>query len=71
MRNYVREIKEFQVYVWEFYNDKNGIYPIANSIQIQDAVMKYIESKPLTEIEFDSLDRERVREILQPTYKII
>jgi hypothetical protein len=70
-RNYVREIKEFQEYVWEFYNDTNGIYPIANSIKIQDAVMKYLESKPLIEIEFDSYDREKVREILQPTYKII
>ena len=70
MRNYVKEIKEFQIYVWEFYNDKNGLYPIANSIEIQDAVMKYMESKPLTEIEFDSFDREEVRTILQPTYKM-
>ena len=70
MRNYVKEIKEFQIYVLEFYNDKNGIYPIANSIEIQNAVMKYMESKPLTEIEFDSLDRENVRAILQPTYKM-
>jgi len=71
MRNYLEEIKEFQEYVCEFYNDKNGIYPIANNVQIQDAVMKYIESMLLTDIHFDSLDRERVREILQPTYKII
>ena len=71
MRNYLKEIKDFQIYVWEFYNNKNGIYPIANNFEIQDAVMKYIEKKPLTEIEFDSYDREKVREILQPTYKII
>ena len=71
MRNYLKEIKDFQIYVWEFYNNKNGIYTIANNFEIQDAVMKYIESKPLTEIEFDSYDREKVREILQPTYKII
>ena len=70
MRNYVEEIKEFQIYVWEFYNDRDGIYPIANSIQIQDAVMKYMESKLLTEIEFDSFDREEVRAILQPNYKM-
>ena len=70
MRNYVKEIKDLQIYVREFYNNTNGIYPIANSIQIQDAVMKYLESKPLTEIEFDSLDRENVRAILQPTYKM-
>ena len=70
MRNYVKEIKDFQIYVWEFYNEKSGIYPIANNFEIQNAVMKYIESKLLTEIEFDSFDREKVREILQPTYKM-
>jgi len=70
MRNYVKEIKDFQIYVWEFYNEKSGIYPIANNFEIQYAVMKYIESKLLTEIEFDSFDREKVREILQPTYKM-
>jgi len=70
MKNYSEEIKQFYLYVWDFYNLKNGIYPIATDEQIQESVNKYLESKPLNEIEFDSLDREAVRKIIQPEYSI-
>jgi hypothetical protein len=65
MRNYCTEIKRFYDYVWEFYNLESGIYPIATDEKIQSSVNQYLESKSLKEIEFDSLDRERVREIIE------
>jgi hypothetical protein len=71
MRNFATEIKGFYNYVFEFYNKKNGIYPIANSTQIQNAVNKYLSTKPITKFDFDSFDREEVRKILDPSYKIL
>ena len=68
MKNYASEILEFYNYVIEFYNNENGIYPIATKDEIINAVNQYLESKPLSEIYFDSVDRESVRTILQPTY---
>lgn len=68
MKNYASEILEFYNYVIEFYNNENGIYPIATKDEIINAVNQYLESKPLSEIYFDSIDRESVRTILQPTY---
>ena len=68
MKNYAAEIKQFYKYVIEFYNEKTGIYPIATQERIVEAVNKYLESKPLNQIYFDSIDREAVRTILQPTY---
>jgi len=65
MRNYWEEIKKFYEYVWEFYNLESGVYPIATDERIQEAVNQYLESKSLKDIEFDSLDRERVREIIE------
>ena len=38
MRNYVKEIKDIQIYVWEFYNEKSGIYPIANIFEMHQKV---------------------------------
>jgi len=71
MRNYAEEIKEFYKNIWKFYNIKTGIYPIATDKKIQQAVNQYIESKPLSQIHFDSFDREQVRTILKPNYSII
>jgi len=70
MRNYAKEIAEFYEYVYSFYNLENGIYPIATSERIQEAINQYLESKPLGEIHFDSLDREFVRKIIQPEFQI-
>ena len=64
------EILKFFKYVDDFYNDKTGIYKIADSYRIKAAVEAYLESKPLNEIEFDSFDREHVRVILEPEYSI-
>lgn len=70
MRNYAEEIKLFHEYVWLFYNLESGLYPIATDKRIQEAVNQYLESKPLSQIYFDSLDRESVRQIIQPEYQI-
>ena len=70
MRNYPELIEEFIFYVNSFYNDQDGIYPIATKERIKEAVNIYLESKLLGEIYFDSTDREFVRSILQPTYSL-
>ena len=59
---------DFLAYVDSFYNEKNGIYPIkglTNSMIIK-ATQKYITSqtKDYTWGDGDSLDRERVRDII-------
>jgi len=64
-RAYHIEILNFYEYVWEFYNEQKGIYPIANDQEILNAVNKFLESKSLKDIDFDSIDRENVRKILQ------
>jgi hypothetical protein len=70
MKNYGNEIREFYEYVWSFYNLETGIYPIATDARIQEAVNQYLESKPLSQIHFDSIDRELVRQIIQPEYTL-
>ena len=59
---------DFIAYVDSFYNEKSGIYPIkglTNSMIIK-ATQKYITSqtKDYTWGDGDSLDRERVRDII-------
>ena len=70
MKNYSELIKEFYEYVFSFYNNETGIYPIATTERIVEAVNQYLESKPLSEIYFDSFDRESVRMIIQPEYRM-
>ena len=70
MRNYAELIKEFYVYCWQFYNLDTGIYKIATAKRIQEAVNEYLASKPLSKIEFDSIDRELVRKIIEPDYAL-
>lgn len=70
MSNLIKEIKIFQEYVLSFYNDKTGIYPIASKSEIIDAVDLYLGDVKLSEIYFDSIDRERVRCILEPSYSL-
>lgn len=71
MRDYSKEISDFQQYVYDFYNNRNGVYPIATADKIYQCVNQYIESKPLSELYFDSFDREQVRTILEPNYSIL
>jgi len=59
---------DFLAYVDSFYNEKNGIYPIkglTNSMIIK-ATQKYInsQSENYTWGDGDSVDRERVRDII-------
>lgn len=70
MRDYGKLIKEFYNYVGEFYNKHTGIYPIASNERIWQACNEYLESKPLSQIEFDSYDREMVRKIIEPNYSL-
>ena len=62
----VTPLQSFQSYVLSFYNDVDGIYPIANKETILKAIDTYMASKPLHEIEYDSIDRENVRSIIEP-----
>ena len=64
----VDTLVDFIAYVDSFYNEKNGIYPIkglTNSMIIK-ATQKYITSqtKDYTWGDGDSVDRERVRDII-------
>ena len=64
----VNQLCDFIPYVDSFYNEKNGIYPIkglTNSMIIK-ATQKYInsQSENYTWGDGDSLDRERVRDII-------
>lgn len=68
--NYANEIQKFYKYVSDFYNNVDGIYPIATKERILEAVNQYLESKPLSQIYFDSFDRESVRMIIEPDYTI-
>ena len=59
---------DFVAYVDSFYNEKNGIYPIKGltNDMIFTATLKYVSSqtKDYTWGGGDSLDRERVRDII-------
>ena len=59
---------DFLAYVDSFYNEKNGIYPIKGltNDMIFTATLKYISSQTenYTWGDGDSLDRERVRDII-------
>ena len=66
----VNTLCEFIAYVDSFYNEKDGVYPIkgmTNSMVIK-GVQTYItqigESESLEWGDGDSLDRERVRDII-------
>lgn len=64
-------IVEFIDYCNDFYNIQGGLYPIASRSEISRAVREYLESLPEGEFCGDSLDRERVRCILQPEYRML
>ena len=64
----VNQVCDFVSYVDSFYNEKTGIYPIKGltNKMILDATQKYINSQTETYTwgDGDSLDRERVRDII-------
>lgn len=66
-----KDIQNFIQYCDEFYNIETGIYPVATKEDIKKAIAQYMSKTNGKDIHFDSLDRERVREILQPSYSII
>jgi hypothetical protein len=62
------ELVRFTEYVLDFYNDVDGIYPIATDAEIRIAITDYMNITPISDIGFDSVDRERIRMILEPDY---
>lgn len=65
-----REITDFIDYCNDFYSLEIGIYPIATKKDIETACIKYILQAKNNNLEFDSLDREKIRTILQPDYSL-
>jgi hypothetical protein len=61
----IKDIITFTEYVNGFYNIDYGFYPIATNKQIDKAIYKMITEVRFLEINFDSVDRERVRGILE------
>ena len=60
------KLKTFINYCNQFYNDKTGIYPIANTIDISVAITTYLIQAQImgTVVEFKETDREGVRLII-------
>ena len=74
MRDYAILINEFYNLVSNFYSKKYGIYPIASEAIIQLSVNNYLEktleTTPLREIKFDSVDRDKVKDIIEKYIEI-
>ena len=70
MKDYSILIHKFYNYVSDFYSKKYGIYPIASEAVIQLSVNRYLETTPLRKIEFDSVDREKVKDIIEKYIQI-
>ena len=74
MKDYSILIYEFYNLVSNFYSKKYGIYPIASEAIIQLSVNNYLEktleTTPLREIKFDSVDRDKVKDIIEKYIKI-
>ena len=58
------DIKEFEKYCVDFYHIKYGIYPIATPKQIREAIKVFLLLNDFSNIELDTIDREKVRTIL-------
>ena len=61
------EVIEFIYYVDSFYNIHSGVYPIATRETIQEAISIYLllAKKENIDVEFDSIDREEIRAIIE------
>lgn len=64
-KDFFNQVSEFINYCNDFYNISNGIYPIADYEIIELACLRYIISGKRLNLNFDSIDRENVRNILQ------
>lgn len=64
----LREIENFYTYCLDFYSFEIGIYPIADADTIREAIGEYIKQPKTHPIEFDTLDREKVREIIEKQF---
>jgi len=58
------EIKYFENYCNEFYNINYGLYKIATKKEIKNAIKIFFLLNDFKNIEFHSVDREKVRQIL-------
>tara|TARA_R100000655_G_scaffold85539_1_gene125393 strand:- start:356 stop:670 length:315 start_codon:yes stop_codon:yes gene_type:complete len=63
-----KDIKQFINYCNEFYNINKGIYKIATTEEITNAVNIYLWCYD-NDIELDSIDRENVRQIIEETQR--
>ena len=63
-RSFLIELQNFITYCNDFYNIETGIYPIATSNEIEAAIGEYLTSPHQIDIQFDSFDREQVRELI-------
>ena len=67
---FAKRMNEFVSYVYDFYG-KNGIYDMGATVsQIQTATIHYIGSDDSLPFYGDSLDRERVRDILTSKFNL-
>jgi ATP-dependent helicase YprA (DUF1998 family) len=69
-QTYEEEVERFVNYCNDFYNNETGIYPIATLEEIKEAVQEFLNTPSDIPVEFDSIDREQVRMILQPEYSM-
>ena len=67
--NFLILLHEFISYCNDFYNIESGIYPIATRDEIINAIGQYMTDPHKIDIQFDSIDRENVRKIIQPNYQ--
>ena len=68
-RSFLTELNLFIEYCNDFYNNKTGMYPIATRSEIINAIGEYLTEPHTIDIQFDSVDREMVRKIIQPNYQ--
>jgi len=61
--------KEFNDYCISFYNNIDGVYPIATEGEIKKAILFYLKDLPENVPQYDSVDRENIRNILELNYK--
>jgi len=66
--SFLSDLNLFIEYCNDFYNKKTGMYPIASRKEIINAIGEYLTEAHEFDIQFDSIDREKVREILEPNY---
>ena len=59
-----KEITEFKRYLSSFYSVNEGIYPIATQEELEEGLNIFLMTTNIEKIEFDSMDREKVRKIL-------